>query len=48
LYQFISIYRIDWGYLTAGINIALIPVVVLMLIFQKRMIRGMILGAVRG
>lgn len=48
LYQFISIYRIDWGYLTAGINIALIPVVVLMLIFQKRMIRGMTLGAVRG
>lgn len=48
LYQFISLYRIDWGYLTAGINIALIPVVVLMLIFQKRMIRGLTLGAVRG
>jgi ABC-type glycerol-3-phosphate transport system permease component len=48
LYQFISLYRIDWGYLTAGINIALIPVVVLMLIFQKRMIRGMTLGAIRG
>lgn len=48
LYQFISLYRIDWGYLTAGINIALIPVVILMLIFQKRMIRGMTLGAVRG
>ena len=48
LYQFISLYRIDWGYLTAGINIALIPVVVLMLIFQKKMIRGLTLGAVRG
>ena len=48
LYQFISLYRIDWGYLTAGINIALIPVVVLMLFFQKRMIRGLTLGAVRG
>ncbi|MGB5091496.1 MAG: carbohydrate ABC transporter permease [Nitrososphaeraceae archaeon] len=48
LYQFISLYRIDWGYLTAGINIALIPVVVLMLISQKRMIRGLTLGAVRG
>jgi multiple sugar transport system permease protein len=48
LYQFISLYRIDWGYLTAGINIAIIPVVVLMLIFQKRMIRGLTLGAVRG
>jgi ABC-type glycerol-3-phosphate transport system permease component len=48
LYQFISLYRIDWGYLTAGINIALIPVVVLMLFFQKKMIRGLTLGAVRG
>ena len=48
LYQFISLYRIDWGYLTAGINIALIPVVVLMLLFQKKMIRGLTLGAVRG
>jgi ABC-type glycerol-3-phosphate transport system permease component len=48
LYQFISLYRIDWGYLTAGINIAIIPVVILMLIFQKRMIKGLTLGAVRG
>jgi multiple sugar transport system permease protein len=48
LYQFISLYRIEWGYLTAGINIALIPIVVLMLIFQKRMIKGLTLGAVRG
>lgn len=48
LYQFISLYRIDWGYLTAGINIALIPVVVLMLIFQKRMIKGLTLGALKG
>jgi ABC-type glycerol-3-phosphate transport system permease component len=48
LYQFISLYRIDWGYLTAGINIALIPVVVLMLVFQKRMIKGLTLGALKG
>jgi ABC-type glycerol-3-phosphate transport system permease component len=48
LYQFISLYRIDWGYLTAGINIALIPVVVLMLFSQKKMIRGLTLGAVKG
>ncbi|MEE8132505.1 MAG: hypothetical protein V3T40_02910 [Nitrososphaerales archaeon] len=47
LYQFVSLNRIDWGYLTAGINLALIPVLVLMLIFQKQMIRGLTLGAVR-
>ena len=48
LYQFISLYRIDWGYLTAGINLAIIPVVILMLVFQKKMITGLTLGAVKG
>ena len=48
LYQFVSLYRIEWGYLTAGINIAIIPILVLMLIFQKQMIRGLTLGAIRG
>lgn len=47
LYQFISLYRIDWGYLTAGITLSLIPVMVLMLTFQKQMIRGLTLGAIR-
>jgi multiple sugar transport system permease protein len=47
LYQFISLYRIDWGYLTAGITLSLIPVLVLMLAFQKQMIRGLTLGAIR-
>ncbi|MGD1834140.1 MAG: carbohydrate ABC transporter permease [Nitrososphaeraceae archaeon] len=48
LYQFVSLYRIEWGYLTAGINIAIIPILILMLIFQKQMIRGLTLGAIRG
>jgi multiple sugar transport system permease protein len=47
LYQFISLYRIVWGYLTAGITLAIIPVLVLMLAFQKQMIRGLTLGAIR-
>jgi ABC-type glycerol-3-phosphate transport system permease component len=47
LYQFISLYRIDWGYLSAGITLSLIPVLVLMLTFQKQMIKGMTLGAIR-
>src|SRR5919106_1114985 len=41
LYQFVSLYRIEWGYLTAGINIALFLILVLMLIFQKQMIQGL-------
>lgn len=48
LYQFISIYRIEWGYLTAGINIALIPIVVLMLLFQKQLIQGLTAGSLKG
>jgi ABC-type glycerol-3-phosphate transport system permease component len=47
LYQFISIYRIQWGYLTAGITLAIIPVLVLMLCFQKQMIKGLTIGAIR-
>ena len=47
LYEFVSLYSIEWGYLTAGINIALVPILVLMLIFQKQMIRGLTLGAIR-
>jgi multiple sugar transport system permease protein len=47
LYQFISINRIEWGYLTAGITIAIIPVLVLMLSFQKQMIKGLTIGAIR-
>jgi ABC-type glycerol-3-phosphate transport system permease component len=48
LYQFISIYRIEWGYLTAGINIALILIVVLMLLFQKQLIQGLTVGSLKG
>ena len=48
LYQFISINRIEWGYLTAGITIAIIPVLILMLSFQKQMIKGLTVGAIRG
>ena len=47
LYQFISIYRIEWGYLSAGITLSIIPVLVLMLTFQKQMIKGLTLGAIR-
>lgn len=47
LYQFISLYRIQWGYLSAGITLAIIPVLLLMLSFQKQMIKGLTIGAIR-
>ena len=48
LYQFISLYRIEWGYLAAGIIIALLPVVVLIIAFQRQMIKGFTLGSIKG
>ena len=48
LYQFISLYRIEWGYLAAGIIIALLPVVILIVAFQRQMIKGFTLGSIKG
>jgi ABC-type glycerol-3-phosphate transport system permease component len=48
LYQFISLYRIEWGYLAAGIIIALLPVVILIIAFQRQMIKGFTLGSIKG
>ncbi|MGD9532905.1 MAG: carbohydrate ABC transporter permease [Candidatus Nitrosocosmicus sp.] len=48
LYQFISIYRIEWGYLSAGIVVALVPVIILIIAFQRQMIKGFTLGSLRG
>ncbi|VFJ13525.1 carbohydrate ABC transporter permease [Candidatus Nitrosocosmicus franklandus] len=48
LYQFISLYRIEWGYLSAGIIIALLPVIILIIVFQRQMIKGFTLGSIKG
>jgi ABC-type glycerol-3-phosphate transport system permease component len=48
LYQFISLYRIEWGYLAAGIIIALLPVIILIVAFQRQMIKGFTLGSIKG
>jgi len=48
LYQFISLYRIEWGYLAAGITIALLPVIILIVAFQRQMIKGFTMGSLRG
>jgi multiple sugar transport system permease protein len=39
---------INWGYMTAGGILALIPVVVFMLLVQKHLVKGLTLGALKG
>lgn len=47
LYNFLGIGRTDWGALTAGVVVGMIPVVVLFLVFQRRFIQGLSLGALK-
>jgi multiple sugar transport system permease protein len=45
--SFITVEQIFWGYLTASASVAAIPPVVLALIFQRYMVRGLTFGAVK-
>jgi multiple sugar transport system permease protein len=39
---------INWGYMTAGGILALIPVIVFMVLVQKHLVKGLTLGALKG
>ncbi len=39
---------INWGYMTAGGTLALIPVIVFMILVQKHLVKGLTLGALKG
>jgi len=41
-------YRSEWGYLFAAMLSASIPIIILYFIFQRNIIKGMTLGAVKG
>lgn len=47
MFTFLGLERTDWGPLTAGVVIGMLPVVILFLIFQRRFIEGLTLGAVK-
>jgi multiple sugar transport system permease protein len=47
MYTFLGLERTDWGPLTAGVVIGMLPVLVLFIIFQRRFIEGLTLGAVK-
>jgi len=41
-------FRMDWGGMSAGIVVCLLPLIVIVALFHKHIIRGMTLGAVKG
>ena len=47
MYSFLGLERTDWGPLTAGVVIGMLPVLVLFVFFQRRFIEGLTLGAVK-
>lgn len=48
LHAFIGYQEVQWGALSASATIMLLPVLLLLVLFQRQIIRGMTLGAVRG
>jgi ABC-type glycerol-3-phosphate transport system permease component len=47
MYTFLGLERTDWGPLTAGVVIGMLPVIILFVIFQRRFIEGLTVGAVK-
>jgi ABC-type glycerol-3-phosphate transport system permease component len=47
MYTFLGLERTAWGPLTAGVVIGMLPVVILFILFQRRFIEGLTLGAVK-
>ena len=45
--RFITERQILWGYITAGATLASILPMILLVIFQKNLVRGLTLGAVK-
>ena len=43
-----SVYEIPWGQLAAAVLIATLPLLVLVLLFQRRIVAGLTRGAVKG
>lgn len=39
---------IDWGHLMAGASISSLPIIIIFLIFQRHIIKGLVAGALKG
>jgi multiple sugar transport system permease protein len=47
IYTFLGAQRSDWGILTAGVVIGMLPVLMLFVFFQRQFIEGLTVGAVK-
>jgi ABC-type glycerol-3-phosphate transport system permease component len=47
LYTFLGAQRSDWGLLTAGVVIGMLPVALMFIFFQRQFIEGLTMGAVK-
>lgn len=47
LYTFLGAQRSDWGLLTAGVVIGMLPVAVMFIFFQRQFIQGLTVGSVK-
>jgi len=48
LQSFIGYQEVNWGALSASATVMLLPVLIILLLFQRQIIRGLTFGAVRG
>ncbi len=46
--QFIGQYTVDWGAVLAALTLAIVPVLILYIIFSRQLIRGITAGAIKG
>jgi len=46
--QFIGQYNVDWGAVLAALSVAILPVLVMYVVFSRQLIRGITAGAVKG
>ena len=46
--QFIGQYTVDWGAVLSALSVAILPVLIMYVIFSKQLIRGITAGAVKG
>jgi multiple sugar transport system permease protein len=47
MYAFLGVERSDWGLLTSGVVIGMLPMIILFIVFQRRLIEGLTVGAVK-
>jgi multiple sugar transport system permease protein len=48
LYRFVGDLGVDWGRFTAYVTLSVVPVIVLFMMLRKRLVNGLVAGAVKG